>query len=426
MRILVFTSLWPNSEQPNFGIFVKHRIAALAQLDNVSVQVVAPVPYFPKLPLPFIPAHWQRAALIKEHEVIEGIETYHPRYFVTPKVGMRFYGNWMASSTEGIVRQLHAQQPFDLIDAHYVYPDGFAAIQLGKKLGVPVVITARGSDIHLFSQLPYIRPLLCEALNEARGSIAVSNALKQGIVELGISSEKVTVIRNGINREIFYPRDRATSQQRLGLDANARVILTVASLTPNKGLDRLIDALSLVVRQHTNAKLYVIGEGPERAALESRITRHHLTSHVLLIGSRPQAELPDWYSAADLFCLASHREGCPNVVIEAMACGTPIIATDVGGISELVTSQAYGCLIPPRQSIVEDLAASISEALNNNWNRNEIASYGGARSWDNVARELIELYLISSQQIQMPPGRTNTAKMAGTSSRKDHKLPNKE
>src|SRR5207253_2297971 len=205
MNILVFTSLWPNSEQPNFGVFVKHRIAALERIDGVNVRVVAPVPYFPKLlALPFISAHWRRTARIKEHEVIEGIETYHPRYLVTPKLGMSFYGQWMARGAADVVRRLHAQHPFDLIDAHYVYPDGFAAVQLGQELGVPVVITARGTDINLFSQMPHIRPLLEEALEDATGVIAVSGALKQRIVELGISAEKVAVIRNGIHREIFH------------------------------------------------------------------------------------------------------------------------------------------------------------------------------------------------------------------------------
>jgi len=394
MNVLVFTSLWPNSEQPNFGVFVKHRIAALARTDDVSVRVVAPVPYFPKLlALPFVPAHWRRAARIKEREIIADLETHHPRYLVTPKVGMSSYGQWMARGAANVVRQLHAEQPFDLIDAHYVYPDGFAAALLGQELGVPVVITARGSDINLFSQMPHIRPLLQDALEGATGVIAVSDALKQRIVELGISSEKVAVIRNGIHREIFYPRDRAAARQRLGLDPNASIIVTVASLTPNKGLDRLLDAMSLIVPHQTEAQLYVIGEGPQRIALEARLAVHGLAGTAFLIGSRPQAELPDWYSAADLFCLASHREGCPNVVIEAMACGAPVIATDVGGIAELITSQAYGRLLPSHQPVVEGFAASINETLSHNWNRTEIAAHGGARSWDDVAADLISYYV---------------------------------
>jgi teichuronic acid biosynthesis glycosyltransferase TuaC len=392
MNILVFTSLWPNGEQPNFGIFVRHRIAALARLEGVRVRAVAPVPYFPRpLAWPFIPAHWQRAARIPERETIAGIETYHPRYLVTPKVGMSFYGGWMARGAARVMRQLHAQQPCELIDAHYGYPDGLAAVQLARALGVPVVITARGTDIHLYSQLPRIRPLLREALAGASGVIAVSASLKQSIVELGIEAEKVTVIRNGVNREIFYPRERAAARRKLGLEPDARIIVTVASLTPNKGIDRLLDAMALVARQRADAYLYIIGAGPERAALAARLAGHHLSGRAFLVGARPQAELPDWYAAADLFCLASHREGCPNVVIEAMACGVPVVATDAGGISELVTSPAYGRLVSS-PSPVEEVAARVGEALKHEWDRAAIAAHGGARSWEDVAMELMPYY----------------------------------
>jgi glycosyltransferase involved in cell wall biosynthesis len=390
MNILVFTALWPNSEQPDFGIFVKHRIAALARQANV--RVVAPVPYFPKsLARSFIPAHWQRAARVKEREVCDGLPVYHPRYLVTPKWGMRFYGRWMAEGAASLVRELHAAQPIDLIDAHYVYPDGWAAVRLGRAFDVPVVITARGSDISLFSQLPYIRPLLGEALESAAGVIAVSGALREQIIELGIEADKVAVIRNGIDRGLFHPLDRAAARKELRLEPEAKLILTVASLTPNKGVDQLIDTMAVVAQRHSQARLYVIGEGSERASLEARIARRNLTGRVFLIGARPQAELAEWYSAADLFCLASQREGCPNVVIEALACGTPVVAADVGGVSELITDPAYGCLIPSQQS-AEGFAERIDEALREGWKRDAIAKHGGARSWDDVAVELMGYY----------------------------------
>ncbi len=150
--------------------------------------------------------------------------------------------------------------------------------------------------------------------------------------------------------------------------------------------------MSLVVPHQTEAQLYVIGEGPQRLALEARLAVDGLTGVAFLIGPRPQAELPEWYSAADLFCLASHGEGCPNVVIEAMACGAPVIATDVGGIGELMTSQADGRLVPTHQPVIEGFAVSINEALNSTWDRAQIAAHGGARSWDEVASDLMNYY----------------------------------
>ncbi len=391
MNILIFTSLWPNAEQPGFGLFVKHRVAAMSRLDGVNIRVVAPVSYFPKKfqSQNFWPEHWRRTARIPEREIIAGIETFHPRHLVTPKIGMSFYGRWMADGAEATVRQLHAEQPIDLIDAHYVYPDGYAAMLLAERLKLPVVITARGTDINLFSRMPLIRPLIRNALARADGVMVVSEALKRRIIELGVEENKIAVIRNGVDREVFYPRNQTEARRKLGLDLQSRIIVSVAALVPLKGVDRLIDAMALMRNSmwDANAKLYVIGEGPQRAALESRIARHGLADRAFLVGQRPQSELAEWYSAADLFCLASHREGCPNVVIEAMACGLPVVASDVGGVGELISKQNYGCALPSPSA--DKFAEAIMAALSANWDRGEIARGGAARSWADVANEVI-------------------------------------
>jgi glycosyltransferase involved in cell wall biosynthesis len=387
MNILVFTSLWPNSELPNLGVFVKNRIAALAQLDGIDVRVAAPVPYFPELfQSAVIPARWRRMARIPEREVIDRIETLHPRYLVTPKVGMTFYSRWMARGVESLLRRLHAERPISLIDAHYVYPDGHAAVLLAERLNVPVVVTARGTDINLFSRMPLIRPMIKYALKHARGVIAVSSALKQRMVELGIDPEKVAVIRNGIDRSIFYQRDKAEARRRLGLGSDSRIIVTVGALVPLKGIDRLIDAMKLL----ENEKLYVIGDGPERAKYEKLIAERRLSDRVYLIGSRPHQELAEWYSAADLFCLASSREGCPNVVIESMACGTPVVAADVGGIRELVDGPVCGRVIS--NVTAASLASEISVSLEAKWDREEIAKRIGERTWSVTAKEIIDYW----------------------------------
>lgn len=385
MNVLVFTSLWPNSEQPNLGIFVKNRLAALARLDGIEMRVVAPVPYFPPwFQAAVLPARWRQMARIAERELVAGIETLHPRHLVTPKIGMSFYSRWMARGVEKLIRKLHRERPIGLIDAHYVYPDGHAAVLLGERLKVPVVITARGTDINLFSRMPLIRPLICEALQKADGAIAVSSALKQRMVELGMKREKVAVIRNGIDGSLFYRREQAEARRKLGLDDDSRIILSVAALVPLKGLDSLIDAMKLLPTE----KLYLLGEGPERAALEKRIAEGGLSDRVFLVGARPQEELPEWYAAADLFCLASSREGCPNVVIEAMACGTPVIAADVGGISELVDGPNCGRLI--YSVTAESLAREITLALATNWNRQGIARSHSSRTWSVVAEEILD------------------------------------
>jgi glycosyltransferase involved in cell wall biosynthesis len=397
MNVLVFTSLWPNAEQPNFGLFVKHRVVAMSKLDNVHARVVAPTPYFPQSfrsrHLESLwPESWRKAARIPDREWIDGLETYHPRHLVTPKLGMRFYGRWMAVGVEPLVRRLRAQRAIDLIDAHYVYPDGYAATLIADRLGVPVVISARGTDINLFSRMPLIRPLIRKALTRADGVIAVSDSLRRRMIELGVEPDKVAVIRNGVDREVFYPRDRNEARRKLRLDPEAGVLVSVGALVPLKGVDRLIDAMALARDSDRNArlKLYVIGEGPRRAALESRIAGLGLADRVFLPGQREQSELADWYSAADLFCLASHREGCPNVVLEAMACGTPVIASDVGGVGELISRPGYGLLLP--EPTAETFAGAISKALREDWDRNAIALEGRARSWEDVAGEILDYY----------------------------------
>ncbi len=405
MNILTFTSLWPNIEQPNFGVFVKHRVAAMARFDGmpdgVDVRVVAPVPYFPK-PLALLgqlPQHWLRLARVPEVEdptsgENDGLPTFHPRYLVTPKVGMRFYGSWMATGAWQTVRRLHAEKPFDLIDAHYVYPDGFAAVEIGRRLNIPVVISARGTDISLFSQMPHIWPKIINSLNRAAGVISVSDALKQQMVALGIIGQKIAVIPNGIDRETFHPRNREAARRKLGLNLEDRIILTVGALIPRKGIDRLIGAMALLAREALEAgvkppKLFAIGEGEERQSLESQISNLKLQNSIFLPGAKPQADLADWYAAADVFCLASHREGCPNVVVEAMACGLPVVAAEMDGIQELVNPICGRVVSAPS---AEYFAAEIDAALRAEWDREVIALAAGGRSWREVADEVLAYY----------------------------------
>ncbi|MDX2029381.1 MAG: glycosyltransferase [Blastocatellia bacterium] len=386
MNLLVLTSLWPNAEQPDFSPFVRQRIAAIAR--SAEVRVVAPVPYFPRrIRSTLVPAHWRRAARIPMAEEVAGFETAHPRWLATPRIGMRFYSRWMARAVEPALRRMHAERPIDLIDAHYVYPDGHAAVLVARRLGLPVVITARGSDVHQFSEMAAIRPLIREALAAADGVIAVSGALRRRMVELGIPEEKIAVIRNGIDGAVFAPRDRAAARRRLGVPAERRMLLSVGHLVPVKGFDRLIDAMDSI--EARDVALHIVGEGPERPRLAERIRARALQDRVFLPGARPHAELADWYSAADLFCLASLREGCPNGVLEAMACGAPVLAADVGGIAEILPP-ACGRVLAPASS--EDFAAGIARALERQWDRDEIARRGAARAWPQVAAEVLEYY----------------------------------
>lgn len=396
MKALVFTSLYPNNIRPNFGVFIKERMSQFACLPGCAVRVVAPVPYFPPIP---ITARWKFSQVIKQ-ENIEGLTVYHPRYFMTPKVGMSFYGVWMFLSVLPTVRAILRHYDCDVIDAHYVYPDGFAAILLGKVCKKPVIVSARGSDINQYKGLRFIRPLLRYTLQQAERSIAVSQALKDAMRQLGIPGGKIAVIPNGVDEKKFYPLTKTEARDRLHLPPG-RFMLSVGGLVPGKGFDLLIQALDMVRReQHADdLSLIIVGDGPERPALEQLVAALQLQDHVRFIGNVAHQQLYLWYSAADVFCLASSREGWPNVLMESLACGTPIIATEVGGIPEIIRSEQIGLLTKRDKHAI---ATTIARAYQTSWRPETLVAYAREHSWERVAHAVLQVFQEALDDYQLP------------------------
>lgn len=385
MKILVFTSLYPNNVWPNHGVFVKERMTHVAKLVGCHLKVVAPVPYHPRLKI----THRWRFSQVHRREIRDGFEVYHPRYVMLPKVGMTLYGLQMFASVLPTVKKIQHDFDFDLIDAHYVYPDGFAAVLLGRLLGKPVVVSARGSDINLYAQLPVIRWLLQRTLHGADKVIAVSGALKHTMVHMGIQEAKVAVIPNGVDLEKFRPIPRGIARRQLGLPGK-RIILSVGNLVPSKGFDLLIRALRLLVDEYQvdGLQLVIVGEGRNRQVLESLVSRLSLDGHVYFAGPVPHEVLSLWYSAADVLCLASRREGWPNVLLEALACGTPIVATAVGGIPEIIRNDDLGLLCPYTE---QALAAKLSLALEKPWQTDSLRSYAASHTWAHTAQSVVQV-----------------------------------
>ena len=388
MKILTFTTLFPNAKKPDFGIFIKNRMAAVKDLPGVELKVIAPVPFFP--PLKFT-KKWYTYSQIPKCELIDGIEVFHPRYFVTPKVGMTFYGLWMFLGALGCVNKLKRDFSFDLIDAHYVFPDGFAAILLGLIFKKPVVISARGTDVNLYSHLPVVKNLLRFALKRADHLIAVSNSLGEVMIKEGVERKSVSIIPNGINPHRFTFDDLHSARKKLNLEATAKILVTVGNLVELKGMHLLIDAIQLLKQQgKANFKTYIIGDGELKPFLKCKIADYGLEKQVELIGRVANENLTHWYNAADLFFLGSSREGWPNVVCEAQACGLPVVATAVNGIPEIIDSEAFGLLV---ERTPDDFARGIIKALNRDWDRGKIAFKGQQRTWENVALEVHDLFL---------------------------------
>lgn len=382
MRALVFTSLFPNHLRPNFGIFVKQRMFHFAGRPGCGIEVAAPVPYSPSRG---IPGKWSDYSRVAKSEMMDGIRVHHPRYPLIPKVSMPLHGFLMFLGSVRLVSSIRKQRPFDLIDGHYIYPDGFAAILLGKMLRMPVVLSARGSDINQFANFKSIRPLIKYCLLNADQIISVSEALKNRMVDLGASSAKIRTIPNGVDLENFQPMDRGQARRELSLHGEGRIIVSVGALVPLKGFDILIDAFAALVREDKSMRLYVIGEGPHRPKLEQKIRMLGLDECVVLAGERPNRELKKWYGAADVFCLASSREGWANVIMEALACGVPVVATDVGGAPDIITHDGVGFLV---ERTPGGLAEGLEKALCRTWDRGRIRRHVEGRSWSCVAEEV--------------------------------------
>jgi teichuronic acid biosynthesis glycosyltransferase TuaC len=398
MRILTFTSLFPNSVQPWHGSFVYQRVAHLARRPGNSVTVVAPVPYAPSW---ISTQRWREASSISVCEKFGELTVYHPRYFLLPKISMPFHGLSMFAGSLGTIRLLHEKMKFDCIDAHYIYPDGFAAVRLGRSLGIPVIVSARGTDISLFPSFRLIRPMIQWTLRNAAGVVGVCEALRQSMLGLGASVENTRAIGNGVDVERFVPMERDEARRKLGIPLDAEVVVAVGNLVPLKGYQFLIPVIARLSAQRPKIKLYIIGEGYFRTRLEALAQQEKVQDRVVFAGRKPNEELKYWYSAADVSCLASSREGWANVLLESLACGTPVVATRVWGAPEVITSPELGVLV---DQTVDSILAGLETALGKPWDREALARYAGSRTWDVVAGE-VENFLklqIRSESKQRP------------------------
>jgi glycosyltransferase involved in cell wall biosynthesis len=342
IHLLVFTSLYPNGAQPGHGVFVEERLRHLVASGRITATVVAPVPWFPFRHRAF--GAYATFAAVPKQETRHGIRILHPRYPVIPKLGMNVTPSLMYRALLPVVRQLIAENPdVDLLDAHYFYPDGVVAARLGMAIGKPVVISARGSDITWIPRFPRARRQIQRAAESAAALITVSQALKGSLVGLDVDAGKITVLRNGVDLERFAPRDRAALRGRFGVQGP--VWLTVSHLVELKGIDIVIQALAKV----PEVTLLIAGRGPQEQDLRQLAERLGLSARVRFLGAIPHAELCDCYNVADAMVLASSREGMPNVVLESIACGTPVLATPVGGVPEIITVPEAGELMHERQ-----------------------------------------------------------------------------
>jgi len=384
IRLITFTTLYPNAEQPAHGIFVENRLRHLIASGHVTSRVVAPVPWFPKALAQFSRAY-ARYAEVPFEEQRHNLRIIHPRFPTSPKFGMTVAPAMLFVRSLRALQRLRAESgDFDLIDAHYFYPDGVAALMLGKAMRKPVVITARGTDINLIPRYRLPRAMIRYAARQAAGIVAVSRALKDGLVALGIPEWKVHVLRNGVDLDMFRPMCRSEIRARLGL--GARTLLCVGHLIERKGHDLVISALP-ALPQHF---LLIVGEGPERLALEGLATKLGVANRVRFLGQIAHEDLPEIYSAVDALVLASSREGWPNVLLEAMACGTPVVASNIWGNPEVVAQPEAGELMSERTA--SGVVLAVEKLLQTPRDRAATRRYAEKFSWEETTKGQIQLF----------------------------------
>lgn len=383
MRILTFSSLYPSASMPNHGIFVETRLRHLLASGKVEARVIAPVPWFPFTHSRF--GEYGRFAAAPRYEERNGIRVSHPRFLRLPKVGMSSAPFTLARAGLAEARRLIAEGfDFDLIDAHYFYPDGVAAVMMGNALRKPVVITARGTDINLVPRYPRPRAMILDAARRCDAMITVCAALKDELVQLGAAAEKVTVLRNGVDLKLFHAEDRGAARQSFGMRRFA--IASVGHLIERKGHELVVGAMA----QMPDTELFVAGTGPEERALRDLAARSRVSDRVTFLGAVPQSRLRTLYSGVDCLVLASSREGWANVLLEAMACGAPVVASNVWGTPEVVAAPEAGVLMKERSAAgVVDAISALRAALPD---RAGTRGYAERFSWDDTTSGQLELF----------------------------------
>lgn len=379
-RLVVFSTLFPHPGQAHAGVFIRERMFRVGQV--MPLAVVAPVPWFPLQGLiRLFRSHFRPAA--PYHEVQQGFDVYHPRFFSIPGFFKSWDGFFMALGCYRLMIRLQWRGGFDIIDAHFAYPDGYAAVLLGKWLKVPVTVTLRGTEVPL-SKYAGRRKRIIRALQGAVRVFSVSASLKRHAVSLGIDADKIRVVGNGVDTNKYHPVSRAEARNSLGLPGDIPLLISVGALVERKGFHRVIECLPRLRDRYPGLRYLIVGgagpEGDMTKQLQNQVKEMGLEDCVVFLGKLLPEGLKVPLSAADVFVLSTRNEGWANVLLEAMACGLPVVTTGVGGNAEVVNKPELGIIVPFGDK--ELLCRAIGDALDTKWDRATIVAYARANSWD--------------------------------------------
>ncbi len=382
MRVLIVTREFPNAKDPFFSSFNRQQFAALGK--QCEVDVLASIPWFPGARW-F--ARWSAAGRlvgVPRQERIDGLPVAHPRYVHLPRIGRTAAGALYAASLAGEV--LRRRGRYDVILGSWAFPDGVGAVALAKLLGVPAVVKVHGSDLNVLAKMPPVARNLRWALPRARRVVAVSRPLGEVVASFGVPRERIDIVPNGVDAELFQPRDRAAARAELGHAGDTRRWLVyVGRLDEAKGVLDLLEAFSLLARRRSDVRLAIVGDGDARGAC-ARAAAGWPDDRVLVAGPRPLEEVARWMAASEALVLPSWAEGTPNVILEALACGRRVVATRVGGTPDLITGPELGELVPARCPAL--LADALGRAADTPYRPEVVARAGARGSWGESARQL--------------------------------------
>lgn len=379
MRVLAITKLFPNSVEPLAAPFNRQQFAALAKLCELTV--MATIPWFPGAGFVKSSSAGQLVG-VPARETIDGLDVLHPRTIFIPRRAMATWGPLYLASIAH--RLLPLRGKIDVVLGAWAYPDGFAAIAAARLLGVPSVVKLHGSDINLIGQLPGAKQMIAWSLPKATRVVAVSRPLADEVARLGVPRDRIDIVMNGVDAELFHPRDRAAARRELGLPATGPIALFIGNFKEEKGITDFGAAWPAILAAVPAATIVVVGGGPLKAAVEQLAAPHG--DRVRLVGQQPLPTIPTWLAAADLLVLPSRAEGTPNVVLEALASGRRVVGTRVGGVPDLLTHPDLGTLVEPRDPAA--LARAVATALQTPYDPSETASRGARGGWATSAARL--------------------------------------
>lgn len=387
MNLLLVTNLFPTPSDPERGVFILQLVKRLKNICDVTV--VCPLPYFPKLSFLKKLDKWYQFSLVPTEYEIEGIKVHSPKYPLIPKLSESRHAMLMSLGLKTFIRRLNNEKKFDAVSSHWLFPDSCAVDIAIKSLNIPHIPSGRGCDVNQYLYDVNKGPQIIKTLNNAAAITVVSNGLKNELVKSGINKNKITVIPNGVDVNNFKPLDKNHCRKKLKLKLSEPMVLFVGRLSEEKNIKSLMLSAKYLIENYKPFQLYLVGDGPLMSDLKKLSNSLKIENHIHFVGKVDHSEVSTWMGAADFFCLPSLREGCPNVVLEALGCGRPVIASNVGAIPDVITEET-GILFTPEN--IDEINSSFTRAFDTTWDEKTITNSIKNLTWEHAAKRYLDVF----------------------------------